>query len=100
MWKKICAVLGGILAAVFGIFSFTLEREKRKNAEEKLKENEEKLRQKEEEIQAEKKKNVKYAEYKKDTEELMAAAYSGDPDAGLAVLQNASEAGKKRNSRN
>lgn len=99
MWKKICAVVGAILAAVFGFFSWKMEKDKRINAEKSLKENEEKLRQREEELRKEKEKEKKYADYKKETEDLMASAISGDPDAALNILHNASEAGKKRNSR-
>lgn len=100
MWKKICAFCGGLLAAALGIFSFILERKKRKQTEEKLKENERKLKETEEILEKEKEKEKRYADYKKENESLIADAVSGDADAALNILHNASEAGKKRNSRN
>lgn len=97
MWKKICAVLGGILAAAFGIFSFVFEHQKRKMVEEQLNENKKKSQALQEELDKVHNGDKQYVEYKKKNEELVTRAIGGDFDAGLDILQNAAESGKKRN---
>lgn len=97
MWKKICAFLAGALAFVIGLFSFLWEKEKRKTAEENLKENKENLQEKEEELEKVKKGEKAYADYKKQNEENVSRAVSGDFSASLAVMQNAHESGARRN---
>lgn len=97
VWKKLAAIGAGILAFFAGVFAFKTEHSKRKLAEEKLKQQEEKLQETKTKLEAKEKQDEKYVEYKKETEELHAAAVSGDDDAAIQLLHKAAESGNKRN---
>lgn len=87
---KILAALAAILTFITGLFAFLLQNEKKKNLQQDLEETKE-------ELEKTKESNKAYAEHKKETEELVNDAISGDPTSLSKLMQHNTEAGRKRN---
>lgn len=95
---KVLMIVIAVMAVITAVLMILLLNQERKYQKEKAVNAEQKAEQLEENLVHKKEQNKRYADFKKENEEVVSGVIAGNHDAVDKLMQNITESGRKRNS--